>query len=96
VKAVNATACSEKATSFAATGIIYTKKSIIVYTYNKEQCQVGTDIKKNVLVQPENGHGYTMSVLRSYVITTISKTDITTVQQYNTTHYFITSFGNSL
>jgi len=26
VKAVNATACSEKATSFAATGIIYTKK----------------------------------------------------------------------
>jgi len=58
------------------------KKSIIVYTYNKEQCQVGTDIKKNVLVQPENEHGYTMSVLRSYVITTISKTDITTVQHY--------------
>jgi len=58
------------------------KKSIIVYTYNKKKCQVGTDIKKNVLVQPENGHGYTMSVLRSYVITTISKTDITTVQHY--------------
>ena len=81
MKAVNATACSEKATSFAATGIIYTKKSIIVYTY-KEQCQVGTDIKKNVLVPPENGHGYTISVLRSYVITTNSKTDITTVQHY--------------
>jgi len=27
VKAVNATACSEKATSFAATGIIYRKKA---------------------------------------------------------------------
>jgi len=89
VKAVNATACSEKATSFAATGIIYTKKSIIVYTYNKEQCQVGTDIKKNVLVPPENGHGYTISVLRSYVITTNSKTDITTVQHYPLFYNFV-------
>jgi hypothetical protein len=46
-----------------------TKKNIIVYTY-KEQCQGGTDIKNNVLVQPENGHGYTMSVLKSYVTIT--------------------------
>jgi len=65
-----------------------TEKSIIVYTY-KEQYQVGTDIKKNVLVAPENGHGYTISVLRSYVITTNSKTDITTVQHYPLFYNFV-------